>query len=568
MKPQGGYFRAEVWGGVFRTRNWVVILFGLVAVILGLWGFSICDTDRCKTASFAEKLLRTIDLIRLSTRFTPDKDPWPLVLAQLMMPLALVAGAIWLFLLNMHRDLKMVMVRRLKGHMIVCGLGDTGRSIAEQLSDAGHKVVAISLDNQNVAALACERRGILVLRGSGMDSAMLRLAGIRRAANLFIACGSDAVNIEIGLRADTALKNRQRSEPLSVWIELRSEWLYNQILTARNRVSGSGDAHFRLFNLNANAARLLLKRDSFRKAARRALETASPHLLVVGQGQTLMEVIVQAVQGAFALPGRRLKVTLLGSKAKAMMDGLATRYPGLAACADVTTRVAAFDDDSAWPEIEEILAKSPPFAVAVDLEDEVPTMRVSLRLRRMMDGADCKDTPLYPRIWQQKELGAFLHGVEQDTSQSDRFAIFGDLNALTAADLLLEDSLDTVAGAAHEAYRASAGENVPGWQDISEQAKQSNRAFADHIAVKLAALGNDVSETFDDAQVEALARMEHWRWMLALRLRGWREGARDEFRKTHPLLKDWEALDDRAKGLNRDMVRRIPAILAATNKRG
>jgi len=351
---------------------------------------------------------------------------------------------------------------------------------------------------------------------------------------------------------------RKGQESLKIWVELRSDWLYDTILSHRTRVNVGGVAQFRLFNLNANAARLLLRSDAFGRAAARAPRTA-PHLLALGHGQTLSEIIVQAAQGNFAVPGRRLRVTLLDENARAVLDAMQTKYPGLASCVDIVARDCALDD-TGWAAVAAAVMEADPFAVVIDLQDEIATMKVSLRLRRTLDLQDRQGVPVFARVWQQRKLGDFLHGLEKDAAQSDRLVVFGDLGSLTDPEQLLEESIDLVAIASHEAYRQAAGAAaIPAWSELSEQAKQSNRAFADHIAVKLAEM--DSGQPLGREEIERWAEMEHWRWSLALKLQGWRQGERDEIRKLHPLLKDWQDLDERSREMNRDMVRRIPQIV-------
>jgi TrkA-N domain/RyR domain len=570
MTRPGDFFQAKVWGGVFRTRNWLVVVFGVAAITLGLVGFYQCTSADCRTTSFPEKLIRTLDLIRLSTHYTPERDPWPLVLAQLMMPLAVLLGAVRVFLHNMHRDLKIVLIRRMKGHMIVCGLGDTGRQIAEHLIDTGHKVVGITKNNQDLNALACEHKGVVVLQGDAMETALFQIANLGRVGSVFITCGSDASNIEIALRVDAAVAKRTAAEPLKVWVELRDAWLYDQILDHRKRINNTGAANFRLFNLNANAARLLLRSETFRHAARSGREGA--HLIAIGEGPTLHEIVAQLAQCNFAIPGCRMRVTLIAKNAQAALNGMLTKYPGLADCVDFSLQNCNFPEDGSWPEIEKIAAESKPFAAIVDLGDETASIKLSLRLRRILDMAGSTTVPIYTRAWKQHQLSEFLRGLERSEKQPDRLAIFGDLKSLTGPQQLLDEKIDILASATHEVYRASTkdtGEQpASDWSALSEQAKESNRAFADHIPVKLAELGLDISKSgiaasLSEADIERLAGIEHWRWSQALKIRGWRLGERNEIQKTHPLLKPWEALDPKEQDINRAMVRRIPAIVHA-----
>jgi hypothetical protein len=170
-------------------------------------------------------------------------------------------------------------------------------------------------------------------------------------------------------------------------------------------------------------------------------------------------------------------------------------------------------------------------------------------------------------------LGSFLGDLEALPQRNDRLVPFGDLGSLTSPQVLLDQSLDALARATHEVYLANVHDasaaSAP-WALLPERFKQSNRAFADHIPVKLAQIGlrltsgGAVQETLGTDEIERLAQMEHWRWSLEQYLLGWRPGPkRDDFLKQHSLLVDWAELPEDAKDINRELVSRIPAILGA-----
>ena len=66
-------------------------------------------------------------------------------------------------------------------------------------------VVVIALNADTPYAAACERRHVAVLEGDAGQPSMLKLAGLKRASSLVIACGSDGANLEIGMRARDVL---------------------------------------------------------------------------------------------------------------------------------------------------------------------------------------------------------------------------------------------------------------------------------------------------------------------------------------------------------------------------
>ncbi|MEO7053594.1 MAG: NAD-binding protein, partial [Rhizomicrobium sp.] len=437
---------------VFKSRDWIYILpVALVAMVLGVVGFTTCGTAECHTDSFAGAFFRTIDLIRGSGHYVLGRDPWQLVAAQLLMPLAFAVTAVKLVIANMRRDLKVMAIRRMRGHAIVCGTGDTGRHVAEHLADAGQAVVVIALDTQSPNALACERRGIPVLQGNAMDAGLLRTAGLLRAASLFVTCGSDATNIEIGLRAFTASSKRKAADPIVIMPEMRSEWLYDQVQTHRSALQATDFAHFRIFNLNANAARALLQSEGFSRAAGRAGET--PHLLVIGQGQTLYEVMAQAAQCNFAIPGRGLAVSLVGDNTALSLDAMARRYPGLKDHLALKTHDNALNDPAGWALLAQILAATPPFAAVIDLQAEERTIEAAVRLRKLLDAEGLFAVPVYARIWQQHQLGAFLQRMEATEREGDRLGFFGDLASLASPDRLMQQPLDLMAVATHRAHQ-------------------------------------------------------------------------------------------------------------------
>jgi RyR domain len=76
--------------------------------------------------------------------------------------------------------------------------------------------------------------------------------------------------------------------------------------------------------------------------------------------------------------------------------------------------------------------------------------------------------------------------------------------------------------------------------------------------------GSNESITLTDEDVEKLARAEHRRWMNERTAKGWRHGTvRDNERKLHPDLVEWEYLSEDSRDTDRSAVRAIPAHLAA-----
>ena len=121
-------------------------------------------------------------------------------------------------------------------------------------------------------------------------------------------------------------------------------------------------------------------------------------------------------------------------------------------------------------------------------------------------------------------------------------------------------------------YRQGKPETDPAaapWEKLREDFKESCRQQADHIPVKLRAIGcyaategngTPITE-FDEHEIERMARMEHARWNAERWLDNWTLGPRNAEAKTSPYLVDWDQLPDDIKQYDRKFVRSIPELL-------
>ncbi|MBA2255467.1 MAG: NAD-binding protein [Chloroflexi bacterium] len=94
-------------------------------------------------------------------------------------------------------------VRRLSGHVVVCGLGTIGYRIVEELLAQGLTVVAAEVRADGRFVEAARRLGARVVITDARDSETLRTLNIAEARCLIVATSDDAANLEISLHART-----------------------------------------------------------------------------------------------------------------------------------------------------------------------------------------------------------------------------------------------------------------------------------------------------------------------------------------------------------------------------
>lgn len=87
-------------------------------------------------------------------------------------------------------------ITSLRDHVVICGWGRVGRAIAAEVVEAGRKLVVVEADEARLAGVPHP-----TVLGDATSDAVLRLAGIERAAALVAAVDGDAANSFITLSA-------------------------------------------------------------------------------------------------------------------------------------------------------------------------------------------------------------------------------------------------------------------------------------------------------------------------------------------------------------------------------
>ena len=143
--------------------------------------------------------------------------------------------------------------------------------------------------------------------------------------------------------------------------------------------------------------------------------------------------------------------------------------------------------------------------------------------------------------------------------------------------------LERIARAIHQAYRRTQAASLPeddaslrSWEALPETLKRSNRDQAAHIVEKVRLIGCTLHPRQDGGrrfrfrrgEVDALAAIEHERWMAQRLADGWRPGpVRDVIAKTSPLFVPYAELLEPEKEKDRQAVRNIPRLLARAGLR-
>ena len=210
-----------------------------------------------------------------------------------------------------------------------------------------------------------------------------------------------------------------------------------------------------------------------------------------------------------------------------------------------------------------------------------------LRDRGYRYGPERRDRSAATRRWLPWRHGRHPHlrtweDLPEAAREINRASIRDLPDVLGSVDEQIIRLTERLPRAIHEAYvnDRSRGGAAPGtdvslapWDELPESLKDSNRDQAAHIRITLRAIGcalvwegddnGDLPEhQFSCAEPEALAEMEHERWVVQRTADGWSVGSeKDVAAKRTPYIVPWAALDEEVKDLDRDVIRRLPQLV-------
>jgi len=508
---------------------------------------------------------------------------WELEVARWLAPTVAAYTFVRAITVIFHEQLQLLRVRFINDHIIICGLGRKGLLLVKRFSALGYKVLVIEQDEGNDMIDQCGEEGVMVLIDSATDPNLLRRARVHTANHLISVCGDDGVNAEVAVRARELVGDR-KGKILTCIVHIMDPQLC-LLLRQQEIGTGSVDA-FRLEffnNFNSGARAWLKEYPAFDDTTGKVYDSW-PHLLIVGIGRMGESLIVHLVKTWKDLPlsvKEKLRITIIDREADSKLKSMCLRYPRLENVAHLIPLQMNIES----PEFQRVdflfdnQKKCNITNVFVCLDNDSAALSAALvlydRLRKYQ-------IPIVVRMTHDAGLASLLRGEKVSGGSFEGLSAFGLLDKTFKPELLFEGTHEMLACAIHESYRNKQEEKgqtsrtnasmVP-WDELPENLKESNRRHADHIGVKLKAIGCAIAPLTDwDAEpfkfsveeIDLMARMEHERWMSERLQAGWKlKGKKKNIRKkTSPDLVPTEKLSGDARELDYNPVKDLPFCLA------
>ncbi|MCK5740546.1 hypothetical protein KAH55_15260, partial [bacterium] len=278
---------------------------------------------------------------------------------------------------------------------------------------------------------------------------------------------------------------------------------------------------------------------------------------------------------------KKARITIVDRIAQSRYAAFEQRYPAIKEICDIN----CVEMDADNPNVLRLLE------MAADIPEAIVSIALCFQnfIQNLVKGLDIShhlknnEIPIFIRSTNEFEdenlLGRYQHN----------FIMYGKYSDIGGSERLFRHKLDQLAMVNHAQFIAhrkadetfGTGEADQPWDLLDPKYKNSNRQAADHIEVKLRAIGCQAVKkqdaeaqhqpgliAFEADEIEIMAMMEHERWVAERLLGGWMPGT-DKPRRRSPFLVSWEKLDEidvNIKSYDRGSVQEIPEILARDGK--
>lgn len=565
-----------------RVRGYKIFFVAIVAtIVLGMCGFSVVFPDyNALTWLYMTMQLFTLDPQSFDVSDTLSGTeagaaavPWTLELARWMAAGITCYGIIFATWRLLQKSSGAMKIQKLRGHMVVFGSGPTVSGLLDECLENESDCVLLS-SCHDLAESWRERGGLAVEVSSALEQEPLSRghldrAGLAHASAFYAFDAHDGNNLRAAMLAENSTTAAR--------IIVRQDEPYACELLQRNGLlSPAKGSSLRVISVAFTRARILLGDAPLEWYPQTGLAT-EVHLVIPELGTFEKAVAIQAALIGHYPGGKRVNLWLASA---ASHGSLLNDFPGIARCVDL--RLIGENGINSIQNISREAAEG---------------SLVTIMATHMLPEDGYLQALRYRERWSAENnfrivLSGPLADGEAIVTSADDLVVAPRLTGLATPDSL--DEHDVVARKIHdtwyegnqrridealanddkqEADNLSSKATFKKWSGLTEKQKDDNRRAADHIAVKIRAVGldpaqPDLREAWDNLnteQLDMLSRMEHERWAAPLWLSGYKPGERDDAARTHPNLVPYDELDQSTKDYDTEQVKQAAEYhLAAT----
>ncbi|HWB54822.1 MAG TPA: NAD-binding protein, partial [Tepidisphaeraceae bacterium] len=527
-------------------------------------------------------------------------------------------GLLWHRLRHEYRFLKL---RFWKGHYVVCGLGHKGFAFIRSITDVelNSRIVVIDPAPSHELVGACDEAGICIIIADAAEPDTLERARVTYAKEIIAITGSDETNVRIAAEVKRLRKKAadhgQKLMPAVCRVHMSSAYL-PQTLQKWTETESDSTTTLRFFDVFDNEARrFLLELPLDGENGIKPDDPTTVHVVVLGMGRMGSALVARAAKMGHFANGKPIRISVVDREANKREKQFYFRYPILAEKKKDVWDLNFYQDEIDSFEIRQWIEKwaiepNVLLQVFVCLDNNTLSTEFGLRVRDFLkDHRNCNISirissreSLYPILqaedekssdkekqgWLRRVVAFLMRKHKRTAPKKDakthvesehRIRLFGMIEDTCTNETFRNEYNENLARAIHNQHVVNALENQPErkgkpslapWDVLIDEFRESNRQQADHISIKMRAIGCRVVDAKDKSadavfaseEIEVLAELEHRRWNADRWLAGWRKGEpKSEERRISPYLVPWDQLSYDIQGYDRKNVQNIPGWL-------
>jgi hypothetical protein len=572
-----------------RLQSWILVFTLPLAFILGIYGYLNYPMGE-EQVSFTNAMYHAAQLFIMHTPHFGPPVPWSLEIARW-----LAAASTGLVLINavlhiFHRERMKMVLKLRKQHAIVCGLGRRGIAVTEKLNESGIPVVAIDNNPEPELVERLHSLGIPLIIGDATRKEILQQARIEFADHIYTLCPDDTTNISIALEAHNIKCSTGRTRECFIHIndaELRNvlQNNYQDKKSKSSQILNFIDAY------STEAISLLAHGLPLDHDGIKANDNRKVHLVILGFGCMGRTIAVKAAQlGQFA-NRKRIRISVIDRNADVSQSALFFHHPFIGDVADFSFYRQEVLSPKTRTQMEEWCTESGMLVnVAVCFDNPSVAFDTFFHLLPVFNRENVR---VAIRVDESESFDFLLKGVGENASKKQQFIPFGTEKNFVKMIKPESDQTEKFAIDIHKAYvelitdeyknnpdelkkKRESGE-LNEWNDLNEDFRESNRQQAVHIFFKLRACGFEVAGLedprpaiveFENELLDALAIMEHDRWVAERKVNNWKYGeVTDKPNRISNNIVDWDQLTDEIKKYDYNTVKMIPELLKRVGKK-
>ena len=294
-----------------RWSNLALVLFGLAALLLGLWGWRL-DAPVAGFPGWVDSIFRTFQLLTLQFPREVNSPHWQLNLARFLVPSIALLQSYRIVLSAIRSPARLAMLGLRFGHIIlVPGKGPVGRAMLREVQMHDLRAVAVAPDLLANERARMEEYRLPVLNADPYLDATWHQTRADRAGLVVVSHGGDIDNLNIVVTVADALRSDRRGAGPMLVVTLESDTLAEQVDVALDHAARHSGLRYRRLSVPDEAARMIFLEPPL--ATRKADRAQPSHIIIVGLGAGAGAVLRHALTCGQDAASAGPTVTILAS---------------------------------------------------------------------------------------------------------------------------------------------------------------------------------------------------------------------------------------------------------------